>query len=39
MVDLDAPLGTYLPDYPEPGASIPVRHLLNHTSGIPSYTG
>lgn len=39
LVDLDAPLGTYLPDYPEPGASIPVRHLLNHTSGIPSYTG
>lgn len=38
LVDLDAPLSTYLPDYPEPGASIPVRRLLNHTSGIPSYT-
>lgn len=38
-VDLDAPISTYLPDYPEPGASIPVRRLLNHTSGIPSYTG
>ncbi|MEM9600288.1 MAG: serine hydrolase domain-containing protein [Pseudomonadota bacterium] len=39
LVDLDAPIGTYLPDYPEPGRAIPVRHLLNHTSGIPSYTG
>lgn len=37
-VDLDAPIKTYLPDYPEPGASIEVRRLLNHTSGIPSYT-
>lgn len=39
LIDLDEPLKTYLPDYPEPGASIDVRHLLNHTSGIPSYTG
>lgn len=38
LVDLDAPIGDYLIDYPEPGRSIPVRHLLNHTSGIPSYT-
>ncbi|GLQ21336.1 serine hydrolase domain-containing protein [Algimonas porphyrae] len=38
-VDLDAPIGNYLPDYPEPGRAIAVRHLLNHTSGIPSYTG
>ena len=39
LVDLDAPISTYLPDYPEPAASIPVRRILNHTSGIPSYTG
>lgn len=38
LVDLDAPIGDYLTDYPEPGRSIAVRHLLNHTSGIPSYT-
>jgi len=37
-LDLDAPLGTYLPDYPEPGAAITVRQLLNHTGGIPNYT-
>lgn len=39
LVDLDAPLSTYVPHYPEPGASVAVRRLLNHTSGIPSYTG
>lgn len=36
-VSLDAPVSTYLPDYPEPGRSIAIRHLLNHTSGIPNY--
>lgn len=38
LVELDAPLSEYLPDYPEPGASATVRQLLNHTSGIKSYT-
>lgn len=38
LIDLDAPIRTYLPDYPEPGATVSVRQLLNHTSGIPSYT-
>lgn len=35
---LDDPLSKFLPDYPN-GAQITVRQLLNHTSGIKSYTG
>jgi CubicO group peptidase (beta-lactamase class C family)/uncharacterized protein YneR len=39
-VDLQAPLSTYLPDYPaEVGDRVTVHHLLTHSSGIPSYTG
>lgn len=37
-LDLDADLTTYLPDYPTGGRVIPVRRLLNHTSGIKGYT-
>jgi D-alanyl-D-alanine carboxypeptidase len=37
-IELDAPLGRYLPDYPQPGASATIHQLLTHTSGIPSYT-
>lgn len=38
-IDLDAPITTYLPDYPAAqGAHVTVHHLLTHTSGIPSYT-
>lgn len=37
-VSLDDPLSKYLPDYPN-GAKISVRQLLNHTSGVRSYTG
>lgn len=37
-VSLDDPLSKYLPDYAN-GAAITVRQLLNHTSGIKSYTG
>mgnify|MGYP000925309823 FL=1 len=37
-VGLDDPLSKYLPDYPN-GAKITVRQLLDHTSGIKSYTG
>jgi CubicO group peptidase (beta-lactamase class C family) len=37
-VGLEDPLSKYLPDYPKPGASATVRQLLNHTSGIQSYT-
>lgn len=36
---LDAPIRSYLPDYPKPsGDKVTIHHLLNHTSGIPSYT-
>jgi CubicO group peptidase (beta-lactamase class C family) len=37
-LDLDADLTTYLPDYPSEGRRIPVRRLLDHTSGIRGYT-
>lgn len=36
-VALDDPLSKFLPDYPG-GRGITVRQLLNHTSGIQSYT-
>lgn len=32
-VDLDAPVATYLEEFPFP--EVTIRHLLNHTSGIP----
>jgi D-alanyl-D-alanine carboxypeptidase len=38
-VRLDAPLSEYLPAFGGPGRSVTIHHLLNHTSGIPSYTG
>lgn len=39
LVDLDAPVRKYIPDYPAAsGNRITLRHLLSHTSGIPSYT-
>ena len=37
-IRLDDPVSRFLPDYPQPGASATVRQLLNHTSGIQSYT-
>ncbi|QWF17336.1 serine hydrolase domain-containing protein [Lysobacter capsici] len=37
-VGLDDPVSKYLKDYPNGGA-ISVRQLLNHTSGVKSYTG
>lgn len=36
-VSLDDPLSTFLPEYPN-GENITVAQLLNHTSGIQSYT-
>ena len=33
------PITTYFPDYPTQGTVITVHQLLNHTSGIRSYTG
>ena len=35
---LDDPIGKALPDLPEAWRGATVRQLLNHTSGIPSYT-
>lgn len=40
LVDLDGRITDYVPDYPRPqGDLVTIHHLLNHTSGIPSYTG
>jgi len=37
-IDLDAPIQTYVPDYPKhPKTQISIRHLLSHTSGISGY--
>ena len=38
QLSLDDPLSKFVPDYPASGAAVTVRQLLNHTSGIPSYT-
>lgn len=38
-VSLDDPVSKFVPDYPAPGAAATVRQLLNHSSGIQSYTG
>lgn len=38
-LSLDAPLCQFLDSCPETWKEIRVHHLLNHTSGIPSYTG
>jgi D-alanyl-D-alanine carboxypeptidase len=38
-IALDDPISRFFPDYPQPGAAATVRQLLNHTSGIQSYTG
>lgn len=37
-LDLDQPIHVYLPDVPKSWASITVRHLLTHTSGISDYS-
>lgn len=37
-LDLDADITTYLPAYDTHGHEIPVRRLLDHTSGIKGYT-
>ncbi|HSP40768.1 MAG TPA: serine hydrolase [Gillisia sp.] len=36
-LSLEDPLSKYIPDYPR-GNEIKIHHLLNHTSGIKSYT-
>lgn len=37
-VSLDDEITTHLPDFPTQGKTVTIRHLLNHTSGIRSYT-
>ncbi len=37
-VDLQDAITKYIPDYPTDGKTITIHHLLNHTSGIKSYT-
>ncbi|MBT8300784.1 MAG: beta-lactamase family protein, partial [Maribacter sp.] len=37
-LSLEDEITKYLPDYPTNGKTITVHHLLNHTSGIKSYT-
>ena len=38
-VRLDDSIGAHLPALPAAWRAVPIRLLLNHTSGIPSYTG
>ncbi len=38
-IRLDATIADYLPQYDGPGRGVTIHQLLNHTSGIPSYTG
>jgi CubicO group peptidase (beta-lactamase class C family) len=38
-LSLQDPITKFIPDYPTLGKTITVHHLLNHTSGIRSYTG
>ncbi len=38
LLDVNDPIGKYLPDYPAlQGQVITIHHLLSHTSGIPDY--
>lgn len=37
-LSLDDTLDTLVPEFPTPGHTVTLRQLLNHTSGIPSYT-
>jgi CubicO group peptidase (beta-lactamase class C family) len=39
-LDVNAPISRYLPDYPKTsGDKVTIHQLLNHTSGIPDFTG
>ncbi len=39
LLHVDDPISLHIPEYPGPNADrITIHHLLNHTSGIPSYT-
>ena len=38
-MEFDAPIGTYLPDYPNRDAAgkVTIHHLLTHSAGLPPY--
>ncbi len=36
-VDIDEPIQNYLNDFPQTELPVTIRHMLNHTSGIPHY--
>ena len=38
-LQLDAAIGTYLPDLPESWRAVTIRELLTHVSGLPDVTG
>lgn len=39
-IRLDAPIAEYIPEYrKDTAAKVTIRHLLTHTSGIPTYVG
>ena len=38
LIDLDAPVKTYLPDAPAAWDGVTIRHLLTHTSGVANFT-
>ncbi len=38
LLDLEADVRSYVPEFPEKGATITVRHLLCHQSGLPHYS-
>ncbi len=38
-LDLDAPISTYLPDYPAASGHITMRQLMSHTAGVRHYEG
>ena len=37
LIDLDAPVRTYLPDLKKVSVKVKIRHLLDHTSGLRDY--
>lgn len=37
QLSFDDPITNFFPDFPSYGKEITVRHLLNHTSGLPDY--
>lgn len=38
-IHLDDPITKFLPEYPAAGRKVTIHHLLNHTSGIPTFAG